>query len=345
MISIGDRLDNKYLVTRRLGGGGFGEVFLANDGGRSPTGKWQSRLLSRPREGDHSDLVWEMRALAQLNHRHVVAFYHHFNDDKCLYLVMEFCPGGSLNDRLMAAGGCPETQVFAWGLDLCETLAFVHGKHIVHHDIKPQNILFAGDGTIKLGDFGVANRNIGTRLYMPPEMLLGEAVSRTDPRVDVYALGLTLLESLTGRHPFEDLLPGDAVQARIAHSFVAADLPRWVQDVLLKATHPTPELRFQTAADFGDAIRGRHVSYVFDGNRIKADALAKKAESAIARRKWKQAERLTSYALELSPDCVAALLAAGRCQLSMRRIDRASEFFSKRCRSARARRSRRISGG
>ena len=109
---------------------------------------------------------------------------------------------------------------------------------------------------------------------MPPEMLLGERVSRTDPRVDVYALGLTLLELLMGRHPFAEYSPDEAIQARIRHDFVPADLSRWVQEVLLKATHPTPELRFQTAVDFADAIRARHVAYVFDGNRIKADALA-----------------------------------------------------------------------
>src|SRR5262249_13806384 len=157
---------------------------------------------------------------------HVVAFYHHFKDENRLYLVMEFCPGGSLHDRLMAAGRFPEEQVFAWGLELCETLAFVHGNKIVHHDIKPRNILLAADGTLKAGDFGVANRNLGTILYMPPEMLLlGERVSRLDPRVDVYALGLTLLESITGQHPFENLQLEQAVQSRIAHDFISTDLP------------------------------------------------------------------------------------------------------------------------
>lgn len=328
MIAIGERLDGKYIVTRRLGGGGFGDVFLANDE-EIPNRKVAIKVLSRPQEGDHSDLTWEMQALAEFNHPHVVTFYHHFNDDKRLYLVMEFCRGGSLHDRLIIAGRCPEDQVFEWGLHLCDTLEFVHGKNIVHHDIKPLNILFTADGTIKLGDFGVANRNIGTIWYMAPEMLLGEPVSHLDPRIDVYALGLTFLEILTGRHPFKNLRPNEAVQARIAHDFVPADLPRWIQEVLLKATHPTPELRFQTAADFANAIRGRHVPYVFDGNRIKADALAKKAETALSRKKWKSAERRASNALELSPDCVAALLAAGRCQLLMRRIDRASAYFSK----------------
>lgn len=328
VISIGDRLDDKYLVTRRLGGGGFGEVFLADDEA-IPHRQVAIKVLARPREGDQGDLMREMQTLAQFNHPHVVAFYHHFNDSNRLYLVMEFCPDGSLDDRLMAAGRCPEEQVFAWGVDLCETLAFVHGKGIVHHDIKPANILFSRDGTIKLGDFGVANRNAGTRMYLPPEMLRGERVSRIDPRVDVYALGLTLIESITGRHPFEDLEATEVHVARVKHDFIPADLPRWVQEVLLKATHPTPELRFQTAGDFADSIRGRHVPYVFDGNRIKADALAKKAEAAIARRKWKRAETLATYALELSPDCVAALLAAGHCQLLLRRVDRASDYFSK----------------
>jgi serine/threonine protein kinase len=328
VISIGDRLDSKYVVTRRLGGGGFGEVFLANDEA-IPDRQVAVKILSRPQVGDHKDLLWEMQALAKFNHPHVVAFYHHFNSENRLYLVMEYCPGGSLHDRLMAAGRCNEAQVFAWGLELCETLAFVHEKSIVHHDIKPMNILFAGDGMIKIGDFGVANRNVGSRLYMPPEMLLGERVSRLDPRVDVYALGLTLLETMTGRHPFEDMDPDEHIQKLIAHDFVPSGLPRWAQEVLLKATHPTPELRFQTVGDFGNAIRGRHVPYVVDGNRIKADALAKRAEAAIARRKWKTAERLASHALVLSPDCVAALLAAGRCQLLIRSLERASEYFSR----------------
>ncbi len=328
MISIGDRLDNKYVVTRRLGGGGFGEVFLADDEA-IPGRQVAVKVLSQPRDADHSDLLWEMQALAKFNHPHVVAFYHHFRSENCLHLVMEFCPGGSLEDRLRATGGCPEEQAFGWGLELCETLAFVHGKGIVHHDIKPMNILFAADGTIKVGDFGIANRNAGTRLYLPPEVRLGEQVSRIDPRIDVYALGLTLLESITGRHPFEDLRPDEVVPAQIAQRFVPRDMPRWAQEILLKATHPTPELRFQSADDFAEAIRARHVAYVFDGNHIKADAQARRAESAMARRRWKTAQSLASSALQARPDCVAALLAAGRCQLLIHHVDRASEYFSK----------------
>jgi hypothetical protein len=138
---------------------------------------------------------------------------------------------------------------------------------------------------------------------------------------------LTLLELIIGRHPFEGLARDEALQARITHDFVPGDPPRWVQEILLKATHPTPELRFQTAEDFAEAIQGRHVPYVFDGNRIKAHVLAEKAEVAIKRKRWKAAERLVTQALQISGDCVAALLAAGRCQLLLRRVDQANEYF------------------
>lgn len=328
MISIGDKLDGKYGVIRHLGSGGFGEVFLADDEA-IPERKVAIKVLLQRAAGDHSNLIWEMQTLARFNHAGVVGFYHHFSTDDHLCLVMEYCGGGSMDDLLATGGKYSEAEVMKWGLDLCRTLAFVHQKDIVHHDVKPANVLFTGDGKIKLGDFGVANRNTGTRMYLAPEMLLGEQVSRTDPRVDIYALGLTMLEALTGIHPFENFNRDEALQARIAHDFVPDTLPRWVQDVLLRATHPKPELRFQTMQDFGEAIRERRVLYVFDRNRIQAHVLAEKAEAQIARKRWNAAEKLVARALHLSPDCVAALLAAGRCQLLIRRIDRAKDYFSK----------------
>lgn len=328
VISIGDKLDGKYIVIDKLGGGGFGEVFLANDDAL-PDRRVAIKVLKQTSSGDHSDLIWEMQALSKFNQPGVVTFYHYFIEGNDICLVMEFCERGSLDDRIVHHGRCGETDVFAWGLTLCETLASVHERKIVHHDIKPQNILFTNGDSIKIGDFGIANRNMGTRIYMPPEMFLGEPLTKTDPRVDVYSLGITLLESLTGRNPFEDLRADEQLPARIAHDFIAQTLPRWVQEVLLKATHPTPELRFQTMRDFAEAIHAKRVPYVFDGNRIKAHALAQKAETYLARRKWRSAERLLRSALQLSPDCIAALLAAGRLQLLIQRIEKAKEYFTK----------------
>lgn len=328
MISIGKKLDGKYGVVARLGGGGFGEVFLAEDEA-IPGRQLALKVLANASAGDHSDLIWEMRTLSQFNHPGIVVFHHHFTHENQLILVMEYCAGASLSDRLYAGRPISQNEVFRWGAVLCDTLEFVHGKGIVHHDIKPANILFSHDGAIKLGDFGVANRYAGTRLYMPPEMLLGESVSKSDARVDAYALGLTLLEMLKGEHPFESLSPEQALKARIAHDFIPETLPRWAQEILLRATHPAPELRFQNMADFGEAIRGKHVPYVFDSSRIKAHALAVKSESQLARKKFRSAEKLALEGLRLSPDSAAALVAAGRCQLLIRRIDKAREYFSR----------------
>jgi serine/threonine protein kinase len=328
VISISDKLDDKYVVVGRLGGGGFGEVFLAEDEA-IPGRQIALKVLSNDSVGDHSDLIWEMRSLSKFNHPGIVGFHHHFTHGNQLVLVMEYCAGGSLDQRLETGGPLSENEVFRWGTVLCDTLKFVHGKGIVHHDIKPANILFTLDGTIKLGDFGVANRNIGTRRYMAPEMLLGESVARTDPRVDVYALALTLLEMLTGAHPFDSLSPERALKARIAQDFVPDNLPRWVQEILLRASHPTPELRFQNMADFGEAITSRHVPYVFDSQRIKAHALAEKSEVQLARKKWKSAEKLALQALRIYPDSATALVAAGRCHLLLRRTGKARELFSR----------------
>ena len=106
MISPGDRLDGKYCVVKRLGGGGFGEVFLADDES-IPDRQVAIKVLKQPKGDDHSDLLHEMKALAKFHHPNVVTFYHHFQNQSGLHLVMEFCSGGSLYDRLKAAGSFP----------------------------------------------------------------------------------------------------------------------------------------------------------------------------------------------------------------------------------------------
>lgn len=327
MIKVGDRLDGKYVVKRLLGAGGFGQVYLADDDALSNR-PVAIKVLARPDSIDQNALIWEMQHLSRLSHPNVVSFYHYFEHGEKLCLVMEFCPGGSLDDRICVDGPAAVEQVFEWGLRLCDTLGFVHSNEIVHHDIKPNNILFSADGVIKLGDFGVANLRAGTRVYMPPEMLLGGSVSRTDPRVDIYSLGLTLLEALTGNNPLLAVTDGEEIFVRTAHEFVPSDLPQWVQEVLLKATHPIPELRFQSMGELAEAIRSKHVPMALDGSRIKADGLAILAEKSLARKKWRRAAGLVELALGTCPHSISALLAAGRLELLMRRTERARDYFN-----------------
>src|ERR1017187_699749 len=97
-LNIGDLLDSKYRIQRRLGGGGFGDVYLAED---ELLGRQVAIKLLRDRDPDHqADLVHEMRSLDQLHHPAVVTFFHHFVDEQLLFLVMEYCAGGSLRSRM-----------------------------------------------------------------------------------------------------------------------------------------------------------------------------------------------------------------------------------------------------
>lgn len=324
-ITTGDLLDSKYRVSQRLGEGGFGEVYLATD---QLLERQVAIKLLRDRDPDRqADLVHEMRSLDQLHHPSVVTFFHHFLDGQLLFLVMEYCAGGSLRTRMRQHPVRSHT-VIEWGKDLTDTLEFVHRHDIVHHDIKPDNILFTSEGMLKVGDFGVANRNFGTALYLAPEMLLGE-VNTGDVRVDVYALGITLLELLLNRNPFDGMSRAETLRAKIRHEFIPKEMDRWVQDLLSKATHPTPELRFQSMQEFKEAIESKHVSYVFDRSRIQAHGLAAKAEKLLARKQATAASKCISQALYVCSDCVSALIAAGRHSLFINRIAEAKQYFDR----------------
>jgi serine/threonine protein kinase len=149
MLVEGQRLNNTYIVKRKLGFGGFGEVYLADDE-NIPDRQVAIKVLTRTNPHDQDDLLSEMKTLARFNHPNIVSFYHHFTDAERLFLVMEYCANGSLHDFLESKGVCAESVAIPWAVELCDTLAFVHGKRIVHHDIKPQNILFAHDGQLKI---------------------------------------------------------------------------------------------------------------------------------------------------------------------------------------------------
>lgn len=320
-------LGNQYRRLRQLGEGGFGEVWLAEDlllAGRQVAIK---ALLSRHVE-NAAGLVDEMRFLDSLDHPHVVKFLHALNDEAHLYLVMEYCAGGSL-DLLRRSGPVDPVQVSAWALTLTDALANIHDKGIVHHDIKPANLLLTGDGRLKIGDFGVANSNIGTRVYMAPELCLAEDVATDDARTDIYALGVTLLELLLGEQPFAGIPRDDLLRTQIRHDFVPGHLDRWIQEVLLKATHPTPEHRFQTMQQFREAIDARRVPFVVDADRIKAQRLADKAAGLLSRKQWRSAAKACRAALTMAPDCVAALVVAGRTELMLKRPDIAKGHFTK----------------
>ena len=320
-------MNKNYQVLSMLGEGGFGKVYLAED--ILVRGRKVAIKSLKTRETEHEKtLIREMKHLADLNHQHVVCFYHHFRDRDTLFLVMEFCERGSLRDLWLNGHEFNIEDVPGLFITLCRTLQAIHGKGIVHHDLKPDNVLFGIDDIPKIGDFGIANTRFGTRVYMAPELFIpAERISKTDGRVDIYALGLTMLEMLTGTNPFFDLFDEDALQLKIQLNFLPDSLSSWLKEVLLKALQPKPELRFQTMAEFEEALTSRYVPYVFSKKRILAHRLAEKAEWHFKRKRWLSAIKIVNLALGDDSHCVSALITAGRCYMAMRRIDAAIEYF------------------
>jgi eukaryotic-like serine/threonine-protein kinase len=260
-----------YRVLHKLGSGGMGEVFLAEDERlrrkvalKSLTSAWTQGPEGRRR------LLREARAVAALNHPNIAAVYDVLETADGDFIVMEYVPGQTLAERL--TGGPMTAAAVLWiGAQICDALSEAHAHGLIHRDLKPANILLTPAGRVKILDFGLARtlavegldrpgdsvdlsasgrRLVGTPAYIPPEHLLGRAV---DERGDVYSLGVTLYELATGRRPFQ----GADLQA-IANAIlnetprlpegVDARIPPSLLDVIGRAMARDPERRPRTAA-------------------------------------------------------------------------------------------------
>ena len=207
-------LHQRYVLEERLAEGGQGEVYRARDQltGQIVAIKWlKSELADR-----HLDLVArfvrEGAALRRLNHPNIVGILETFEHAGRYAIVMEYVPGGSLREMLDRAGQLPQERVLAIGLELADALSRAHHLGIIHRDVKPENVLLAGDGTPRLSDFGMARLEwedarltqsgtlFGSPAYMSPEAVRGEEL---DARSDIWSLGVLLYELLAGRRPFE----------------------------------------------------------------------------------------------------------------------------------------------
>jgi len=271
-------LNGKYLIEGVLGRGGFGFVYMARDTllGRPVAIKEMNPTLADDEQMVRRFLV-EGRAALQVRHPNVVELYDVFLDRGVYYLAMEYCPGGSLDERLAAR---PLTLRNALTImdQVCAGLAHTHSRGIVHCDIKPANILFGADGQAKVTDFGIAHVSPtavarswgtssgfagGTLTYMAPEQLDGV---RDDPRIDVYGLGAALFKMLTGGS-YLDFRAEESISDQIHNALLikqgtptppsqrARGIPAWLDGVVLQALSKQPAARFADAGALRAALQ------------------------------------------------------------------------------------------
>ncbi|WP_314192599.1 protein kinase domain-containing protein [uncultured Arthrobacter sp.] len=226
---VGSLVDNRYQVKSRLARGGMSTVYVATDQRLDRDVALKVLHPHLVNDGNFLDrLAREARAAAKLSHPHVVGVLDQGHDGDTAYLVMEYIKGHTLRDVINSKGALSPRLALALIDPVVEGLGAAHAAGLIHRDVKPENVLIADDGRIKIGDFGLARAVttttstgalIGTVAYLSPELVLGKPA---DARSDIYSTGIMLFEMLTGRQPFDGEVP---IQVAYQHVNSAVGAP------------------------------------------------------------------------------------------------------------------------
>src|SRR3954464_299993 len=226
---VGMQLSGRYRLDAQIGSGGMSTGYKAFDVNlERPVA---IKLLHREIAADSDQLERfrrEARAVAQLSHPHIVGVIDAGEDEGRPYIVFEYVEGETLKERIRRLARLPVDEAIAYAIEIARALGCAHSHHIVHRDVKPQNVLIDEEGTAKVTDFGIARtldeegltaegRVLGTTDYVSPEQALGHPVTGQS---DLYSLGVVLFEMLTGDVPFK----GDN-QVAVAMKHVREQLP------------------------------------------------------------------------------------------------------------------------
>ena len=260
-------LGKRYEILEKIGTGGMGNVYKAHD-------RRLDRIVAikilKLEYNDDSNFIRKFKreslAAASISHPNIVSIFdvgsETIDDDVVHYIVMEYIDGKTLKELINEDGKLPEKRALNYALQIAEALKMAHSKHIVHRDIKSQNIMVTKDDRVKVTDFGIArvadnttvtatNAVMGSVHYFSPEQARG---AKVDNRSDIYSMGIVLYEMLTGTLPFDADNP-----VSVALMQVQTNMPRpsdkvkslspGVDDLVLKMTRKDPNKRYKDVYD------------------------------------------------------------------------------------------------
>jgi len=255
---IGETISH-YRITAKLGAGGMGIVYKAQDLElqRPVALKFLPHDLALS-DSERERLLREARSASALDHPHIGVIHGiERTADGQLFIVMAYYDGQTLSQK-MNAGPLALGEAMNWICQIASGLAAAHARNIVHRDIKPSNIIITGEGTVRIVDFGLARvvatpsatvsgKTTGTLPYMSPEQILGEPV---DQRSDVWALGVLLVQMVTGSHPFARESTTAMTFAILNQAPAAIDaLPTLLQPIALRGLAKVPARRYADAKE------------------------------------------------------------------------------------------------
>jgi serine/threonine protein kinase len=267
-IQIGDRLGD-YEVIGVLGRGGMGKVFRVRS---VLTEREEAMKIVLPDLDENPGLadrfLREIKVHASLQHPNIATLHTALRIGERLVMILELVEGVSLEEKLRE-GPVELSAAVSYMTQVLAALAFAHERGVIHRDIKPANILIAAGGVAKLTDFGIARSAAGTRLtgaglavgtlaYMSPEQIRSDEI---DGRSDLYSLGLTFYETITGRRAIDAGTEHALMNAQLAvmppdPALLNPAIPRPIADAILRAVSKERERRFATAGEFAAALHG-----------------------------------------------------------------------------------------
>jgi eukaryotic-like serine/threonine-protein kinase len=272
----------KYKILSTLGSGGFGTVYLAED-------TWIDKKVALKvphKQGvDFGELLREPRLLATLNHPNIVTIMTAEKQENVFFIVMEFVPGETLETIIAHDGALDLARALDYTCQICNAVDHAHKQGVIHRDLRPSNVLVADRGLLKVADFGTSRfleiaahgtTVIGSPPYMAPEQFQGKAVFASD----IYSLGVTMYQMLTGVLPYDTPSPADLDRLMRGELLSAPRLknpkiPKAINDIVLKAMAPEIHARYQRAGELLDDVLAARA-----GSPSRVSGAARKGEAA-----------------------------------------------------------------
>ncbi len=255
----------KYRILEPLGSGGFGTVYLAED---TWIDKRVALKVPHRQNLDFGELLREPRLLASLNHPNIVTVITAEKQDGVFFIVMEYVPGETLESIVLERGALDLSLALDYTCQIANAMDHAHRQGVIHRDLRPANVFVTDRDLLKVGDFGTSRfleiaahgtTVIGSPPYMAPEQFEGRAVFASD----IYSLGVTMYQLLTGTLPYETPAPSDLDRLRRGELVSSSRLrnpaiPPAIDEIVLRALRPDVGTRYQRAEDMlNDLIAAR----------------------------------------------------------------------------------------
>ena len=251
----------KYKILSALGSGGFGTVYLAED---TWIDKKVALKVPHRQSVNFGELLREPRLLASLNHPNIVTVLTAEKQDNVFFIVMEYVAGETLETIIAREGALELPRALDFTCQICNAVDHAHRQGVLHRDLRPANVIVADNGLVKVADFGTSRflelaahgtTVIGSPPYMAPEQFHGRATFASD----IYSLGVTMYQMMTGTLPYQTPAPAD-LERLMRGELVSPPrlrngrIPQRVNDIILKAMAPEVTARYQRAADLLDDL-------------------------------------------------------------------------------------------